>query len=116
MRFGGRQKLTLAQQLVNLRANPICAGKGAIVQGRLEWRCDLWPTPLSRIYSVRIQYRLSYPPNVFVDWPDLRILAGGRKIPHVYSEKLHFIYVFICLGRANGAHGCAWIEQLSLGP
>ena len=86
MRFGGRQKLTLAQQLVNLQANPICAGAGAIVNRRLEWRCDLSPTAFSRIYSVRIEYILGCPPDVFVEFPDLRVLADGRNLPHVYSE------------------------------
>lgn len=86
MRFGGRQKLTLAQQLFNLRANALSAGLGTIARGRLIWRCDLSPTPLSRIYSVRIEYVLGSPPDVFVESPDLRVLANGMKLPHVYSE------------------------------
>ncbi len=55
--------------------------------GRLVWRCDLSPTPLSRAYSVRIEYGRGWSPDVFVEKPDLPILAEGRKIPHVYSEE-----------------------------
>ena len=87
MRYGGHQKLSVAQQFVNLRANPICHGTGTMKAGRLTWRCDLSPTPLSRAYSVRIEYGGSLSPDVFVENPDLRILAQGSKIPHVYSEE-----------------------------
>jgi hypothetical protein len=87
LRYGGRQKLSAAQQFVNLRENPISQGTGTMKAGQLVWRCDLSPTPLSRTYSVRIEYGRSSRPDVFVEKPDLRILADGVKIPHVYSEE-----------------------------
>jgi len=36
---------------------------------------------------VRIEYQQGDSPDVFVDAPDLTLLAGGRALPHVYEEK-----------------------------
>ena len=86
MRFPSRRPLTLAQQHLNLRVNPISAGRGEVRMGRLVWRCDVSPTPLSRVYSIRIEYRLGASPKVFVESPDLIELAEGRRLPHVYQQ------------------------------
>jgi len=86
MRYGRSPKLSVAQQFVNLRANPISSGTGTISQKGLVWRCLLSPTPLSRVYSVRIEYGRGKQPEVIVETPDLRAVAVGRRVPHVYSE------------------------------
>jgi hypothetical protein len=87
MRGGHPRPLTAAQQYLNLRINPICAGTGTLHAGRLIWRCRMSPTPLSREYGVRIDYRQGDVPTVFVDEPDLTALAEGRRLPHVYQQK-----------------------------
>jgi hypothetical protein len=63
--------LTVAQQLVNLRSNPICSGNGMLQAARLVWRYGASPTPLSRTYQLRIDYRQHDVPQVFVEKPDL---------------------------------------------
>ena len=71
----------------NLRRTALCVdGDGQLPPGRLIWTYNAQPTPGSRIYSVRIDYRQFEYPEVYVDEPDLVILAGGRHLPHVYSE------------------------------
>ena len=90
---------------MNLRANPICPGTGTIRAGRLVWNCDLSPTPLSRAYSVRIEYERNSSPAVIVEKPDLRILAEGRKIPHVYSEEP----VRLCLYLPRSGQWSPWM-------
>ena len=87
MRLDRRKPLTATQQFINLRGNPVCAGDGTLRAGRLIWRYQTSPTPLSREYSVRIEYRHGGMPDVFIDEPDLTILADGRKLPHVYKQK-----------------------------
>jgi hypothetical protein len=87
MRVGPAQSLTAAQQFLNLRTNPICAGTGTLHAGRLVWQYCVSPTPLSRNYAVRIDYRQGDTPRVFVDEPDLTLLAEGRRLPHVYEQK-----------------------------
>ena len=57
----------MAQQFVNLRANPISSGTGTISKKGLVWRCLLSPTPLSRVYSVRIEYGRGKSPEVIVE-------------------------------------------------
>lgn len=79
--------LTVAQQYLVLRRSPSCAGHGNVRCGRLVWEFNAQPTPLSRIYRVRIVYQQRQTPLVFVIVPDVRDLAGGRRIPHVYSQK-----------------------------
>lgn len=63
--------LTAAQQFLNLRKNPICAGSGTLNRGRLLWRFRACPMPLSREYWLRIDYRQGKSPSVFVEEPDL---------------------------------------------
>jgi hypothetical protein len=86
MRFDRRRALTAAQQYLNLRNNSICAGNGEIRAGRFTWRYETSPSPLSRHYDVRIEFRQGDRPKVFVDRPDLKSLAGDRLIPHVYEQ------------------------------
>ena len=57
----------MAQQFVNLQANPISSGTGTISHKGLIWRCLLSPTPLSRVYSVRIEYGRGKSPEVIVE-------------------------------------------------
>jgi hypothetical protein len=44
---------------------------------------------LSRSYKIRIEYREDDTPKVFVESPDLTLLADGRSLPHVYREPDH---------------------------
>lgn len=88
-----RPPLTAAQQLLHLRRNQICQGAGDIRGRRLVWSFDATPTPLSRTYRVRIELTEGDVPSVFVDAPDVVLLATGRKLPHVYSE----VPVRLCL-------------------
>lgn len=83
----GRKSLTLAQQYLNLRCNPVSAGSGDLRRGHLVWRYQASPSPLSRVYGVRIEANQELWPEVFVETPDLGVLAGGRKLPHVYAQQ-----------------------------
>lgn len=84
---GRRKPLTAAQQYVNLRGNPLSAGAGELHAGRLLWRYETSPAPLSRMYGIRIEFANDDIPEVFVERPDLVELAEGRKLPHVYQQK-----------------------------
>jgi len=97
--------LSVAQQFVNLRANPISSGRGTIGREGLGWRCQLSPTPLSRVYSVRIEYGRGRPPDVIVENPDLRVVAEGRPISHVYSENP----MNLCLYRPGRGQWAPWM-------
>jgi hypothetical protein len=89
MRLGRRRPLTPAQQYINLGANPICRGDGEIRAGRFTWRYTAIPSPVGRDYGIRLEFGQGRPPtvDVFVDAPDLRELAGGRRIPHLYRQR-----------------------------
>ena len=83
-----RKDLSLCQQLLLLRTSPNCPGRGGISGGRLIWRFDARPTPLSRTSSIRIEYRSGAAPDVFVEKPNLVQLAAGRELPHIYRNPL----------------------------
>ena len=87
MRYSQPRALTLAQQYLNLRSNPICAGRGSLHASHLVWCYTAAPTPISRDYGIRIDARQGRTPEIFVDDPDLSVLAGGRRLPHVYQQK-----------------------------
>lgn len=80
------RRLTLAQQHFNLRANPITQGDGGIAGGALRWLFQASPSPISRVYDLRLEYPQNGVPVIFVDQPDLTPLANGARIPHVYSQ------------------------------
>lgn len=81
-----RRQLTVAQQFLSLRSSPVCPGWGSLRHEHLTWRFEACPSPLGRIYDARIEFGQSGTPEVFVDAPDLHLLADGRRLPHVYSD------------------------------
>jgi hypothetical protein len=91
----GRKALTVAQQYVNLRGNPVSFGEGNLRGGRLVWRYEASPLPLSRVYGVRIEMGQELSPEVFIEAPDLGALAGGRKLPHVYQQQPPRLCLFL---------------------
>lgn len=80
-------KLTLAQQYEGLKSSPYCHGSGSNRRGVLIWRYEAKPSPLSRIYRLKLVFRLGDNPKVIVEEPDLAILANGKALPHVYDQK-----------------------------
>lgn len=104
MKFPGRDReLSLTQQHLFLRANPIVDGAGVLSHTGLIWGFSVQPTPLSRVYTARLEYKMAGSPNVFIDEPDITMLAQGRTIPHVYRNPLR-----LCLflpGSGQWDHG-----------
>lgn len=86
MRLGWPKELTMAQQFINLRGNPLSAGDGCLRSDRLTWTYATSPSPLSRDYLIRIEMAPESAPRIFVDDPDVEVLAGGRDLPHVYRN------------------------------
>lgn len=86
--WGKRKKMTLSQQFLFLRACQTCNGEGQISRRKLTWRFCAQPSPLSREYAVRLEYEVGDSPDVFVESPELELLAAGREIPHIYLNPL----------------------------
>ena len=113
-----RRALTLAQQCLNLKANPICAGRGASGPSGLHWRFAAAPDPLGRIYDLRIMQAPCQRPRVYVDGPDLHALAGGRQLPlsfHTSTRNLPSPSAYTFRARGNGSRGCPWTARSSMG-
>ena len=83
----GHQGMTAAQQFVHLRASKVFAGQGLIRGRGLTWRCAVRPTALSRKYRLRMTWSEDEGPKVFVEDPDLVLLADGARLPHVYEQR-----------------------------
>ncbi|RWB71518.1 MAG: hypothetical protein EOQ50_21625 [Mesorhizobium sp.] len=86
MLIGRRKPLTAAQQFINLRSNPVSQGTGRLRGGVITWRYSASPSPLSRAYGIRIDFKQGGVPGIFVEAPDLHVLAGERRIPHLYQQ------------------------------
>jgi len=88
MRFDRPRPLTAAQQFLDLKRDPIAgSGRGRLRAGRLVWDFEVQPTPLSRLYGLRLTYpQCGNGPEVVVVAPNLGELADGRKLPHVYRQ------------------------------
>lgn len=98
--------MSAAKQLLHLRGNELTAGYGSMRPGMLEWYFDVTPSPLSRTYKVRLVYIEGQPPYVFVDEPDLVVIADGKRLPHVYSERP----VRLCLYLPGGGEFMPWMR------
>jgi hypothetical protein len=109
VRHDRSRPLTSAQQFINLRSDPICAGTGLLRASRPVWRYSASPMPLSRAYQLRIEYRQDGVPQVFVYDPDLRRLAEGRRLPHVYQQRPTRLCLY--LPRAREWSGWMRIDQ-----
>ena len=83
----GQRGLTAPQQLLHLRGSKVFPGVAAIRGQALTWSGEVKPTGLSRKYTVRMTWSEGESPELFVDDPDLSLLAGGVRLPHVYDER-----------------------------
>lgn len=59
-------------------------GSASLIQTKLFWQQVVRPSPFSRAYLIRVEYQPGMAPIIRVLSPNLRLLAGDRKIPHVY--------------------------------
>lgn len=85
---GAPRTRTLAEQCFAVaRAWPQlrCTYVGRGPRARLVCRGELRPSPLSRTYCVRVEYRLGAPPRAFVDNPRLESRPDAA-IPHTYPS------------------------------
>lgn len=102
MRHGGKQEMTLSQQLLFLRSNPVVGGAGKVNRRKLIWCTQVQPTALAREYTVRISLEEGATPDVFVTNPSLFELAGDRAIPHVYLDPLRLCLYMPGTGEWHG--------------
>jgi len=64
-------------------------------RSHLCWRGVLSPTEFSRKYAVELKYLRNKPPDVYVREPNLMVLAGGRKLPHVYDQEKQQLCLYL---------------------
>jgi len=83
--ISAQDNLSLTQQYL-LLGRDFPAGVGQLRNGCLIWRQVLQPTLVSREYSLRVRYRLNTFPQILVEEPRLKGLAGDETIPHVYRQ------------------------------
>jgi hypothetical protein len=77
--------LSLAVQLMHLqRRYP--SGTGGVHRSRLVWRQQIRPHALAHSYSCRLEHTFEDYPCMFCVDPPLSALAGGRRLPHVYTR------------------------------
>lgn len=54
--------------------------------GLLTWEAQTVPHPGANRYDLRMTYRLGERPHVRIVDPDLKGLASGKKVPHLFSQ------------------------------
>ena len=83
----GRNGVSLAQQLLLLRARSALPGEGGVKRGVLTWLYTARPSPVGRLYTLLLRLKEAEFPSVIVRAPDLNALASGKKFPHVYGDQ-----------------------------
>jgi hypothetical protein len=77
--------ISLAVQLHYLKG--AFPGSTGVIRGAsMTWNVWVQPSPLSERYWIELIYPLAKSPHLFARQPDLRQMAGGKKLPHVYDQ------------------------------
>jgi hypothetical protein len=100
--------LSASAQSIALRQ---CFPSGQTAWNRCEvrWTGEISPSEFSRTYVVELNYNVGDPPRVWVRQPDLKRLADGRKLPHMYDQETQRLCLYfpnIGLWRPNMALAC----------
>jgi len=81
-----KHRSSLARQFAALKQSNIVGGNGHLFPSYFYWECNICPTPLSRTYRVLIFFGSDQIPRAFVLDPNLKKLADGKIIPHLYNQ------------------------------
>lgn len=85
IKFPKQPPLSAAAQFVALK-NQAPFGIATLLRQGVSWRGTICPSEFGRSYTVELFYLLGAAPKVWVREPNLRELAGGRRLPHVYEQ------------------------------
>jgi hypothetical protein len=86
--------LSMAQQAAGLvRLFPF--GTVRHDRHRLSWTGVVAPSEFSRDYTLELIYERRKSPEIWVRNPNLRELAGGRKLPHVYDQQAQKLCLYV---------------------
>lgn len=89
--YGGKSKnayfnssgINLATQRINLnKFRPLKASKNPNI---LIWVGEIQPTPLSEVYTIKMEYKKNKTPKIFVENPKL-MRRHGKIPPHLYDD------------------------------
>jgi len=83
--------INLATQMLDLKRK-FPDAECTVKRSRLRWRGTLMPTPLSKAYTLRLEYSLENGPDVFVENPELET-RDGEKPPHLYPNGSLCLYL-----------------------
>lgn len=81
-------------QAVGLRSK-FPNGITTVLRHEICWDGDLSPDDYGRTYLITMRYRRNDCPQVRVLEPDLRVLAGGRRLPHVYNQREQRLCLYV---------------------
>lgn len=101
---------TLAERAMELRALNFPDSQVRLFQGQeLRFSFSISPTVFSRLYRCVLLLTPSHSPQMFVMTPDLRALADGQPLPHVYQHDGPGTKLCLWLPRKN-----EWLPQMRL--
>ena len=89
--MSGRPRLNVREQAAWMR-NGLPRFRTEVSGRTLISRGKLQPTPLSREYSIVIQYEFGHRPRVFVPGGQLHRRVEGESIPHTYADDEPCLY------------------------
>jgi hypothetical protein len=85
--------IALPAQLHFLRS-AFPASTGGIRGNVLEWNSSVTPSPMSSDYRIDLRYEMRKPPKVWAREPDLKAMAKGKDLPHVYDQATQHLCLY----------------------
>lgn len=99
-------------------------GETTWAKNRVRWYGKISPNEFAREYTVEMVYQIGDSPSVWVREPDLKILAGGRPLPHVYDSDTQKLCLYLPGGNYWGPEksiaatimpwACLWLHYFEL--
>jgi len=66
-------------------------GKTTTSRNSVSWRGKVSPGDYARTYLIKLFYKQDSSPKVWVRDPNLKQLAGDRRLPHVYDQEAQLL-------------------------
>jgi hypothetical protein len=93
-RFPRRPPLSPAAQCIALRQRAPF-GITTLTRNGVNWKGTICPSDFARSYTVELNYLIGASPKVWVRELDLKQLANGRSLPHVYDQKTQRLCLYL---------------------
>ena len=92
-RMNKAKPLNIALQVSRIR-NLFPGSRLEFKNREFQWWYEFKPTPLSKTYKIRLDFKVGEHPNIYVIGEKLEFFPGTNRLPHVYSTEKQWLCLY----------------------